>query len=43
MCKYTTVYTIVDDFCKIYEEWVSHKLISSNKQRNGSVRETVSN
>ena len=41
MCKYTTVYTIVDDFCKIYEEWVSHKLISSNKQRNRSGKLTL--
>lgn len=34
MCKYTTIYAIVDDFCKIYEEWLQHKLIRSNKQRN---------
>lgn len=23
MCKYTTIFTIVDDFCKTYKEWVS--------------------
>jgi hypothetical protein len=34
MCKYTTIFTIVDDFCKTYEEWLSHKLISTGKQRN---------
>jgi len=34
MCKYTTIYTIVDDFCKTYEDWISHKLLSSGKQRN---------
>lgn len=33
MCKYTTIFSIVDDFCKTYEEWIAHKLISSNKQR----------
>lgn len=33
MCKYTTIFTIVDDFCKSYEEWVSHKLLHSGKQR----------
>ena len=33
MCKYTTIFSIVDDFCKIYEEWLAHKLISSGKQR----------
>lgn len=33
MCKYTTIFTIVDDFCKTYEDWVSHKLITSGKQR----------
>ncbi len=34
MCKYTTIFTIVDDFCKAYEEWVSHKLLGTSKQRN---------
>ena len=34
MCQYTTIFTIVDDFCKAYEEWVKHKLISNNKVRN---------
>ena len=33
MCKYITIYSIVDDFCKIYEEWIRHKLISNGKQR----------
>ena len=33
MCKYTTIFTIVDDFCKTYEDWVSHKLLTSGKQR----------
>jgi len=34
MCKYNTIFVIVDDFCKIYQEWVRHKLISNGKQRN---------
>ena len=34
MCKYTTIFAIVDDFCKAYQDWVSHKLLSSDKQRN---------
>ena len=33
MYKYTTIFTIVDDFCKSYEEWISHKLLDSVKQR----------
>lgn len=33
MCKYTTIFTIVDDFCKTYEDWMHHKLLSSNKTR----------
>ncbi len=33
MCKYTTIFTIVDDFCKTYEDWIKHKLISSGKHR----------
>jgi hypothetical protein len=33
MCKYTTIFTMVDDFCKSYEEWISHKLLDSGKQR----------
>ena len=33
MCKYTTIFTIVDDFCKIYQEWIKHKLLQNNKQR----------
>ena len=31
MCKYTTIFTIVDDFCKAYEDWISHKLLTSGK------------
>lgn len=34
MCKYTTIFTIVDDFCKLYEEWGHHKLLTNGKQRN---------
>lgn len=34
MCKYTTIFSLVDDFCKAYEDWVKHKLLSSGKQRN---------
>ena len=34
MCKYTTIFTIVDDFCKSYQEWIQHKLLISGKQRN---------
>ena len=34
MCKYTTIFTVVDDFCKIYEDRLRHKLLRSNKQRN---------
>lgn len=33
MCKYTTIFTIVDDFCKIYKEWEKHRLIRSGKER----------
>lgn len=33
MCKYTTIFTIVDDFCKTYEDWLSHKLLTSGTQR----------
>lgn len=33
MCKYTTIFTIVDDFCKTYEDWTKHHFISNNKQR----------
>ncbi|CEO17418.1 hypothetical protein RMONA_05200 [Rickettsia monacensis] len=33
MCKYTTIFCIVDKFCKIYEKWVKHQLLKSNKQR----------
>ena len=42
MCKYTTVFTIVDDFCKAYEDWLNHKLLSSGKQRNRSGKLTLS-
>ena len=34
MCKYTTIFVIVDDFCKMYNDWINHKLLSSGKQRN---------
>ena len=34
MCKYTTIFTIVDDFCKTYEEWINHKFLRNGKQRN---------
>jgi hypothetical protein len=34
MCKYTTIFTIVDDFCEIYEGWTRNKLITNGKQRN---------
>lgn len=33
MCKYTTIFTIVDDFCKTYEEWIKHKFLNNGKQR----------
>ena len=33
MCKYTTIFTIVDDFCKTYQDWIRHKLLSTGKQR----------
>jgi hypothetical protein len=46
MCKYTTIFTIVDDFCKTYEDWTRHKLLTSGKQRNRegklSLREAIS-
>jgi hypothetical protein len=29
----TTVYYLVDNFCKIYQEWEQNKLLPSNKQR----------
>jgi hypothetical protein len=34
MCQYTTIFAIVDDFCKAYEDWISHKLLTTGKQRN---------
>jgi hypothetical protein len=42
MCKYTTIFSIVDDFCKTYEEWISHKLLNSGKQRNRAGKLTLS-
>ena len=42
MCKYTTIFTIVDDFCKSYEDWISHKLLISGKQRNRSGKLSLS-
>jgi len=42
MCKYTTIFSIVDDFCKTYEEWISHKLLNSGKQRNRAGKLTSS-
>ena len=36
----TTVYYLVDNFCKIYQEWEQNKLLPSDKQRfrEGSLR-----
>lgn len=42
MCKYTTIYSIVDDFCKIYEDWTRHKLLTSSKQRSRQGKLTLS-
>jgi hypothetical protein len=36
MCKYITVYVIVDDFCKVCEESVKSKLICS--KRGGEIK-----
>lgn len=33
MCKYITIFYIVDEFCKIYEKWVKYQLLNNNKQR----------
>ena len=33
MCKYTIAFSIVDDFCKTYEDFISHKFITTEKQR----------
>lgn len=33
MCKYTTIFVIVDDFCKVYKDWEKHKLIGTGKSR----------
>lgn len=33
MCKYTTIFAIVDDFCKVYEDFISHKLLETGKRR----------
>jgi len=33
MRKYITIFTIVDDFCKTYEAWIKHKIISFGKHR----------
>jgi hypothetical protein len=42
MCKYTTIFTIVDDFCKTYEDWISQKLLRSSSQRNRAGKLTLS-
>ena len=42
MCKYTTIFTIIDDFCKTYEDWISHKLLTSGKQRHRKGKLTLS-
>jgi hypothetical protein len=42
MCKYTTIFTIVDDFCKTWEDWINHKLLSSGKQRSRAGKLTLS-
>src|SRR6185312_1635982 len=42
MCKYTTIFTIVDDFSKIYEEWTNHKLLRNGKQRNRAGKVSLS-
>jgi hypothetical protein len=34
MCKYTTIFAIVDDFCKVYEDLISHKLLETGRSRN---------
>ena len=34
MCKYITIFTIVDDFCKTYEDWIRYQLLTTGKQRN---------
>jgi hypothetical protein len=33
MCRYTTIYAIVDDFCKLYEKTQSHYYLEDNKKR----------
>ncbi len=46
MCKYTTIFCIVDDFCKLYQDYLNHKLLEGNKKRNRegklSLSETIS-
>lgn len=47
MCKYSTIYAIVDDFCKVYEESIKSKLIEGKlegeiKKRNRLGKLTMS-
>ncbi len=42
MCKYTTIFAIVDDFCKVYEDFISHKLLETGKRRNRSGKLSLS-
>ena len=36
--KYDTIYCIVDDFCKMYEEMIRHRLLECGKKRNRSCK-----
>lgn len=38
----TKIFYFVDEFCKIYQEWESHKILPSNKQRNRDCKMTLS-
>ena len=42
MRKYTTIFCIVDDFCKIYQKWIQHQLLQSNKQRSREGKLSIS-
>ena len=33
MCRYTTIFTLVDDFCKIYEDFECHYHLTEKKRR----------
>ena len=42
MCKYTTIFTLVDDFCKIYEDMQKYYCVADKKKRHRKTRLSLS-